>query len=323
MANINSLINDSTSKIKENFKTILMYVGVCLVSLSYPLYSVLGLEPADYSWTIITVKTIVGMVTGILIKMGLGEVGFDKGYKDKLWLNAKESYKKKADKCTPYTDKLDDFQEKQIKLRLEKRRRTFLQHNRIKYNDFFDENGDYINRTIYTKKQFIRLVEKVGKTASDYVILDKHQQKALKRALDIIVLKRELLNEYDEFNIEDDRADETENQHRTRSLGKNLLSIAATTFVGTFFTVSFIWDNASFFMAVFQVCSWLAFGILQLYNNYQFVTNERAKGLKKKENDLDIFLIEMVGREEVAKSIQEENDTIELTPEQALKVLNS
>lgn len=328
MEDFRKTINDTISNAKKNIKTILMDIGVAAVSITYILYQLLILKPADVDPITLTAEALIGILAGLLIKMGLGENGFTRGYQSDEWKTHKGNYNKKADMALPYSDKVDEFQEKLKFERLVKIRRLFLSHYRIKYDDFYDSNGDFIERDIITPKKKKTLLKKGISKEEDfanYIVMDRKQIRALYKSCKIKVYTRELLNEYDSEINTYAHKEYTDKDQRNKKLGKNILSAAIIATVGVYFVPLWAFSIEKFLWGIFQVALWIAFGILQLYDNYRFVTEDRASALDRKSQDLSKFLIEVIGRDEFTKKIEEqkktEEEVIELSPEDAVKLL--
>ena len=138
MSDLVKSINEGMANARKNLKTILMDIGIIIVSISYVLYQLLTLEPAELDPVTLTAETLIGVLAGLLIKMGLGENGFTRGYASDEWKKHKENYNKRADMALPYSDKIDEFQERLKNERLYKIRKLYLSHYRLKYDDFYD-----------------------------------------------------------------------------------------------------------------------------------------------------------------------------------------
>lgn len=326
MSDLVKSINEGLANARKNLKTILMDIGVIIVSISYVLYQLLTLKPAELDPITLTAETLIGVLAGLLIKMGLGENGFTRGYASDEWKRHKDNYNARADMALPYSDKVEEFQDRLKTERLYKIRKLYLSHYRLKYDDFYDSNGDFIERDIITPKAKKKLLEK-GQTVSEGVfVLDRKQIKALYKSCKIKVYTRELLNEYDTELSTYTRREHTDKDQRTKKLGKNILSAAIIATVGVYFVPMWAWSLEKFIWGLFQVTLWIAFGILQLYDNYRFVVEDRASALDRKTQDLSKFLIEIEGREEFTKKLNKEKEEVEevleLSPEQAQKLLH-
>ena len=146
-------IDNATTNIKKNAKTILTDVVVVFLALFYVFYNTLKLELTHVNPWILLVQSILAIVVGVMIKAALGENGFDRGYKSEEWTRERDKYNLKADAALPFIDKVDDFYEKQRIEKTAKNRKTRLSGCRMKYSVFFDENGDYIEHDIWTVRQ--------------------------------------------------------------------------------------------------------------------------------------------------------------------------
>ena len=223
----------------------------------------------------------------------------------------------------PYSDKVEEFQDRLKTERLYKIRKLYLSHYRLKYDDFYDSNGDFIERDIITPKAKKKLLEKSQTVPEGVFVLDRKQIKALYKSCKIKVYTRELLNEYDTELSTYTRKEHTDKDQRTKKLGKNILSAAIIATVGVYFVPMWAWSLEKFVWGLFQVTLWIAFGILQLYDNYRFVVEDRASALDRKTQDLSKFLIEIEGRDEFTKKInkEKEEEVIIIDPEQAAKMI--
>ena len=226
MSDLVKSINEGMANARKNLKTILMDIGIIIVSISYVLYQLLTLKPAELDPVTLTAETLIGVLAGLLIKMGLGENGFTRGYASDEWKKHKENYNKRADMALPYSDKIDEFQERLKNERLYKIRKLYLSHYRLKYDDFYDSNGDFIERNIISPKTKKKLLDSAKTIPEGTLVLDAKQKHALYKSCKIKVYVRELLNEYDsELNTYTHR-EHTDKDQRTKKLGKNILSAA-------------------------------------------------------------------------------------------------
>ena len=93
---IRERVEETYAQFKTNLKTILMNIGVGLIAVSYVVYNTLTLKPTDLNPLLLISEAVLAIIAALLIKAGLGENGFVRGYKTVIWLRALERYDKKA-----------------------------------------------------------------------------------------------------------------------------------------------------------------------------------------------------------------------------------
>lgn len=306
MINLRQKIDAAKEVAKKNLKTILIDVGVAGVSIAFVLYQELVLTPTKLNPLLLIARALLGIVVGIMIKQALGENGFTRGYRSDTWLMKKTSYSAKCDIALPYSDKVDDFYEAERKNKMMKIRKTRLAGCRMKYDTFFDENGDYIEHEIIKKEDFIK-GKKKGKPIAltdNYVILDRKQRKCLDKCVGLKVYVRNLFTEYETDISADEHKERSDKDQRKDNLKKNTIGAIIVALLGVYLVPEFSWNWGRFIWSLLQVAVWITFGIVQLYDNYYFVTVEKVEILNLKETDLTRFLISQVGKEETIKMLE-------------------
>lgn len=306
MINLRQKIDAAKEVAKKNLKTILIDVGVAGVSIAFVLYQELVLTPTDLNPLLLIARALLGIIVGILIKQALGENGFTRGYRSELWLSRKERYNLKCDVALPYVDKVDEFYEAERKRKLMDNRKTRLAGCRMKYSTFFDENGDYIEHEIIKKEEYL-LNKKYGRVTAhsdDYVILDRKQRKCLEKCVKLKIFIRNLFTEYETDISAYEHKERNDKDQRKYNLRKNTIGAIIIATLGVYFIPEFSWNWGRFIWSLLQVAVWITFGIVQLYDNYYFVTVEKTEILKTKETDITRFLISQVGTAEAKKMLE-------------------
>lgn len=328
MVNIKQKTEEVYSNIKTNIRTVLLNIAIVLTAIVYIFYNVLKLEPTHLNPFILIAQAVLAIIAALCIKTGLGENGIIRGYASQIWINAKAIYNAKADKALPYIDKVDDFYEKE---RIEKRirnRKIRLSSYRMRYENFFDNNGDYIERDIWTphqKKKHLKLGHELPESV---IVLDFRQRLCLRKCIKLQIYVKNMFNEYGADLTDDERKEKTDKMQRQMNFRKNFFSAVGFSIAGVYFIPTLIFNWGSIIWALFQVLMWVMFGLLDAYDNYSYITNEKVGLLKLKEQMISRFMIWIVGREEFTKQFVEQpkqeeiklepNETIlELTPEQA------
>ena len=271
------IMNETLENIRENPKQFLKDVGMNLVivitSLSYIAYQLVGLKDVGIGNPLTLIAgAIISILCGVTIKQALGENGFTLGYKSDEWLNEKRGYDNACNDVIQYMDKVDNFYQYQ---EIEKRRnyrRAVLQAKRMKYEMWFDVEGNYIGTKEMVKKLTI------------------WQKLALHKAIRVKVYVKNLFSEYSKSAEEDVKKEKTDANQRTRSGIGNTISAVLISAISVYFVPFFKeWSPASLIAATIQVALWILFGFINLAKNYNFVTKVKTAVLREKKKDMSKF----------------------------------
>ena len=325
--NFREKTDKATSYLKENAKTILTNVSVVVLAVFFVFYNTLSLSWTNLNPWILLIRSILAIVVGIMIKSALGENGFDRGYRSKIWTDEFTRYELKADEALPYIDKVDAFYEKQKNEKTLKNRKTRLSGCRMKYDMFFDENGDYIEHEIWSPFKKRQYLKKNKELPENVVVLDIRQKICLIKCVRLKIYVKNLFSDYEIGLTADERKEKTDKTQRTHNLRKNTFKTIAFSLAGVYIAATLIWDWGSIINALFQVLGFIFVGLLDSSNNYYYITVEKVGILREKESDISKFLLDVIGRdkfiqkfapkEEPKPEQKEESKEIELTLEQA------
>lgn len=266
---IEETIIENTSKY---LKTIAMDLVVVIVALAYVFYQMVSLEKTTLDPLVLIAQSIMGIICGVVIKTALGENGFSKGYNSKLWLEEEEKYNNACNNALDYVDeRLDNYY---LYREIEKRklyRIRNLQAVRLKYANWFDENGDFY------------------RTKEDIKKLDLKQKIVLKRCISVKIRCLNLFSEYANTSEQDTKKETTDKDQRAKSVMKNSISATVIAIIGVYFIPLFNWNWASLISSTMQVSMWVLFGILQLYTNFNFVVKDKVSVIRRKKEEIQIF----------------------------------
>lgn len=311
----------ATGFFKNNAKTILTNISVIVLAVFFVFYNTLKLSWTNLNPWILLIRSALAIVVGIMIKTALGENGFDRGYRSKMWDDEFKRYNKKADEAQPYIDLVDDFYDKQKKEKTIKNRRTRLSGYRMKYSMFFDENGDYIEHEIWSPRKRRKYFKDESNKAlpENIVVLDFRQKICLYKCVRLKIYVKNLFSEYEVGLTADEKKEKTDKMQRTHNLRKNTFKTIAFSLAGVYLAATLVWDWGSIINAVFQVLGFIFVGLLDSSANYYYVTVEKVSILREKESDISKFLIEKIGRDSFIEKFtkKEEAKEIEMTKEQA------
>lgn len=269
MENLNETIREYTDKY---LKTIAMDLIVVIVAFAYVFYQMITLEQTDLNPLVLLAQAVMGIICGIIIKVSLGENGFSKGYNSDTWREEENKYN---ETCARHTDYIDERLEnyylcEEIKKK-ELYRRKNLQAVRLKYSNWFDEDGNYIGT-----------IEKVKE-------LKLYQKIVLNKCVRVRVYPLNLFSEYANTSEQDTKKEKTDKDQRAKNVAKNSISAVIIAIIGVYFIPLFNWNWAALISSTMQVALWVLFGILQLYTNYNFVVKEKVAILRKKKEEMVIF----------------------------------
>lgn len=295
-------IQGTVKSAKQNIKTILLDLTVGAISIVFVFYRSLILEQNHLNPLELLLSALVGIVVGVMIKMAIGEKGFIKGHNAEVYTNELKRYGTKADAALPYIDKQDEFIERERKSRLAKKRKIRLAQYRMRYETFFDEDGNFIEHDNIISPRAKKRAKKQGiELPADVIVLDFAQRTALKKSIKLKIYIDDLFNEYESSQEDDETKDKTEKDKRNANLKRNIVFATIIAMLGVYFLPHWYWDIGFIIWALLQVMIWITFGVVQLYGNYSFVTGYKVSRLKSKEELLSKFILDSQGREELIK----------------------
>ena len=250
-------------------KTIAMDLVVVLVALAYVFYQMITLEVTDLNPLVLLAQAIMGIICGVVIKQALGENGFSKGYTSKHWNDEEEKYNNACNVALPYIEYVDNFYDYEIIDKKKNYRRQHLQEVRLKYNMWFDGDGNYIA----TQEMFNKL--------------DRKQKRIVRKCIKVRIYPLNLFSQYTISTEQATKHEPTDKIQRAKNTTKNTLTATLIAIIGVYFIPQITgWNWASFISATMQVAMWVLFGILQLYTNYNFVVQDLVGVMRKKKEDI-------------------------------------
>lgn len=263
-------------EIKSNpiryIKTYAMDLAVVVVAIAYVLYKMVTFESTDLNPWVLLAEAIVSIICGVIIKQALGENGFSKGYNSDFYKGEESKYNNACNAALPYMDRVDNFYQCEEIERKRRYRLRRLQGVRLKYDDWFDNDGNFI------------------KTKEDIKKLDFEQRRVLKKCIRVKIYVLNLFGQYEVSSEQYTHKEVTDKAQRGKNATKNTVSATIIAIIGVYFVpVLNNWSWASFFSSTLQVALWVLFGILQLYTNYNFVVQDKISVMRKKKEDITRF----------------------------------
>lgn len=253
-------------------KSLAMDIAVAVVGVAYIFYQMVKLEPTNVNPITLIASAIISIICGIIIKQALGENGFTKGYNSKEWMEEEAKYNASCNDLIQYLPLVNNYYLYQEAERRANTRRMILQGKRLRYQDWFDKEGNYIG------------------TKEAYKQLDFVQKIAMQKAIRLKVHVLNLFSEYASSYSGAKDKEITDRGQRVRNLSKNTISAILVSVIGVYFVpVLTGWNWATMISSTMSVALWVLFGMMQYYSNYNFVVHDRVNLLKKKKEDMAVF----------------------------------
>ena len=269
-------LNERLNDIKENPIKYLrgagLYLIVIAVAIAYVFYGMVKLEPNYTNPLVLIAQSAMGIICGVMIKQSLGENGFNKGYNSIKWQEEEDKYNAACNTANDFMDRVDNFY---IAQEIEKKKNYRVQHLqavRLRYNDWFNKDGDYIG----TKEMLERL--------------SFRQKFVLNKCVRVRIYVLNLFSEYSTSTEQDTRKEMTDRKRRAKNITANTISATLIAIIGVYFIPLMEgWAWAKFIAATMQVVLWILLGIYQLYKNYAYITEDKVALLKKKKELIKLF----------------------------------
>lgn len=254
-------------------KTIAMDLVVVLVAIAYVFYQMVTIETTQLNPIILLGQALLGIICGVVIKQALGENGFSKGYTSQHWNEEEQKYNDACNVALPYMEKVNNFYDQEIIDKKRKYRRQHLQEIRLRYDMWFDKDGNYIA----TQEMFDKL--------------DRKQKRVVNKCIKVRIYPLNLFSQYTVSTDTYTQKEQTDKTQRAKNIRSNSITATVIAIIGVYFIPQLSgWNWASFISATFQVAMWILFGILQLYTNYNFVVQDLVSILRQKKEDIKRFV---------------------------------
>lgn len=269
-------LNELKEDLKENsvkyIKSIATDLVVVLVGVAYVFYKMVTLETNQINPLVLIAESIMGIICGIVIKQALGENGFSKGYNSQTWSDEIELYNQACNTANPYMERVGNYYLcEEIELKRTYRRQHLLAC-RMRYENWFDFDGNYIGTLDQESK------------------LTRKQKRCLEKCIKVKIYIPNLFSEYGTATDEYTHKETTDKTQKAKNLGRNTISAILVAIVGVYFVPMInSWSWASFISATMQVALWVIFGVLQLYTNYDFVVHTKVASLRNKKESIRRF----------------------------------
>ena len=96
-------------RVNDFIRGYLINIIVVVISIAYIFYQMIVIKPTDLTIQEQIAKAGIGIIIGLLIKEGVGENGFSKGYNSNSWLLALDKYSNACNIANEYLERVDNF----------------------------------------------------------------------------------------------------------------------------------------------------------------------------------------------------------------------
>lgn len=259
------MTDEKNKKVYDFIKGNLINAVVIAVGLIYIFFGLVKIERTQLSPLAVIAQAGIGIICGFVIKQAMGENGFNKGYRSAIWQDSLNKYSIACNSSQDYIERVDNFYLYEEIRKKKNYRRMNLQAYQMRYSDFFDKDGYFINDE-----------EKMRK-------LTRKQLKVLNKCIKVKIYHLNLFSEYSNEIENDTKREKTDKDQRMKMLSKNSLVAIFSATAGAYFTASIQGFNlGNMIFATIQVLLWIAAGIIQLYTNYNYVVVEKTSKLAQK-----------------------------------------
>lgn len=252
---------------------------IILTSLAYIFYGLVTIEQTDLTVAEVLAKAGIGVVVGFIIKECMGENGFNYGYRSEIWTENRDKYLAVCNSANEYIERVDNFYACEEIEKKKRFRRQSIVAAQMRYDWFFDQDGNYLNRPIFTREQ----AKKLGELPEDALILTKYQKKIVRKCLNVKIYNLNLFSEYGIEVENDTKREKTDKNQRRMMFSKNGLFALMSAVIGAYFIPLLTgWNWGLFISSIVQVAIWISCGAIQLYTNFNYVCIEKVAKLKRK-----------------------------------------
>lgn len=277
------LTEEQNKKIYDFIKGNIINAVIILTAFAYIFYGLVTIAQTGLTVWEVLAKAGIGIVVGFIIKECMGENGFNYGYGSQIWKENRDLYSKVSNSASEYIERVDNFYACEEIEKKKRYRRQNLTAAQMKYEWFFDKDGNYTNPDILPLNKANKM-KKTGQSIPDNtIVLSYYQRKILKKCLNVKIYNLNLFSEYGLEVENDTKKEKTDKMQRRIMFSKNGLFAIVSAVVGAYFVPLLNgWNWALFIQSCVQVAIWISCGAMQLYTNFNYVCVEKVAKLKRK-----------------------------------------
>lgn len=277
------LSEEQNKKIYDFLKGNIINAVIILTAAAYIFYGLVTIEATGLTVAEVLAKAGIGIIVGFIIKECMGENGFNYGYGSQIWKENKDLYSKVSNSASDYIERVDNFYACEEIEKKKRYRRQNLTAAQMKYDWFFDKDGNYKNPEIISLGK-AKKMKKLGQSIPEgTLVLSYYQKRILKKCLNVKIYNLNLFSEYGIEVENDTKKEKTDRNQRRAMFTKNGLFAVVSAVVGAYFIPLLKgWNWGLFISSCVQVTIWISCGAMQLYTNFNYVCVEKVAKLKRK-----------------------------------------
>lgn len=248
------------NKVIEFIRKNILNFLITIVVLAFLFKDLIEIEKSGKTIVEIVANSVVNLVVGQLIKNLFLSKGTYAGFNSKAYKRKQKRYSDELEKTDENVNELDAYCEYKNEQRLAKVQKHILRPGRIRYEDFISKRK-----------------EEVCRDKTQYKIWEKAEKVKIQ-----ILTPENLVSETDS-NYEKGKKEESLKSHHAKEGSKSFIIAALLSLIFGYFVPVLnndIW--AGMLWNVIQVAIWLAFGIIQYYQEYTYITTDYAQRLLRK-----------------------------------------
>ena len=229
----------------------------------------------------------ISMIIALSISTLLSAQGLMRGGVDVDVIKMKNEHRETVKEANDYAEWADEWADEENRIALKSARTNILMSAGLKYSEFFNEDGDYLD-TDFT------VPDKLAPKHIKRRYLDK--QKALRSALTVRTTPVSMarLSAETTVNLDPNKLDkeplEFQKAKSIRSIWSKIFTVALFSKL-TLVAISNVNVAESLFNGLVQLSIYLFFGIYSMYNSYNYMTGTYVGNLIKKKNLLTRLII--------------------------------
>ena len=264
---------ERNKKVYDFIKGNILNAVIILTSLAYIFYGLVNIKTTGLTVWEVLARAGIGIAVAFIIKECMGENGFNYGYRSQIWIDNRDVYSNVANSANDYIERVDNFYACEEIEKKKRYRRQNLVSAQMRYEWFFDRNGNYTNPKICSVKHPVE----------GAIALTRYQKRVLRKCLNVRIYNLNLFSEYGVEVENDTKKENTDKAQRKKMLGKNALFGIVGAVVGAYFVPLLKeWNWGYFIQSCVQVSIWIACGAIQLYTNFNYICVEKVAKLKRK-----------------------------------------
>lgn len=283
-------IQEAVKKISERVP---IFIAIA-ISIWWLLYDSIIVEQSTLSFTERFGITCITIVLSLIFRTLIANGGYASAKKTFTYINTLEAYDKARQKGIGKQRQIMAYTKDTAKKNLYECRKTNLQSNDIRYEDYFNTQGDYIGGDYKRSKR-----------------LNSKQKKVLKKAIQLRIIVPSIFGYMSSkwFGL---KKEESQKAHQTKTTISNFLFCVALSFVTVGVSFRFVGINLdSFIYAFCQILLWTASGYMQRLQNFNFIMDEIVPLFKEKTNIIEsYFLLSEIEKQKYEKEILEESEVV-------------